>query len=64
VGLFGLLLPRYLFYSTMFTAMLLLYPVLFPPTLSPHNTMAFVFGILAAAVSWTETIRVWRMRPF
>jgi DNA-binding transcriptional ArsR family regulator len=64
VGLFGLLLPRYLFYSTMFTAMLLLYPVLFPPTLSPHNTMAFVFGVLGAAVSWTETIRVWRMRPF
>ena len=64
VGLLGFLLPRYLFYSTMFTVMLVLYPVLYPPSLSPHNIMAFAFGGLGAVVSWTETFRVWRMRPF
>ncbi len=64
VGLMGFLIPRYLFYSTMFTVMLVLYPVLYPPNLSVHNIMAFVFGITASAVSWNETLRVWRMRPF
>lgn len=64
VGLLGFLLPRYLFYSTMFTAMLVLYPILYPPNLSPHNVMALVFGVTGAVVSWTETLRVWRMRPF
>ncbi len=64
VGVLGVLLPRYLFYSTMFTAMLILYPIIYPPNLSAHNVMAFVFGISAVAVSWSETWRVWRMRPF
>ena len=64
VGVLGVLLPRYLFYSTMFTAMLVLYPIIYPPNFSAHNLMAFVFGISAVAVSWNETFRVWRMRPF
>ncbi|HZY93881.1 MAG TPA: hypothetical protein VFE98_03350 [Candidatus Bathyarchaeia archaeon] len=64
VGFFGVLLPRYLFYSTMFTAMLVLYPIIYPPNLSVHNVMALVFGGSAVAVSWNETIRVWRKRPF
>jgi DNA-binding transcriptional ArsR family regulator len=64
VGVLGVMLPRYLFYSTMFTAMLVLYPILYPPNFSAHNLMAFVFGISAVVVSWNETFRVWRMRPF
>jgi len=64
VGVLGVLLPRYLFYSTMFTAMLVLYPIIYPPNFSAHNIMAFVFGISAVVVSWNETFRVWRMRPF
>ncbi|TMI24151.1 hypothetical protein E6H36_09020 [Candidatus Bathyarchaeota archaeon] len=64
VGLLGFLLPRYFFYSTMFTVMLVLYPFLYPPNLSVHNIMALVFGVTAAGVSWNETLRVWRMRPF
>ena len=64
VGFLGVQLPRYLFYSTMFTAMLILYPILYPPNFSAHNLMAFVLGISAATVSWNETFRVWRMRPF
>jgi len=64
VGVLGVLLPRYLFYSTMFTAMLVLYPIIYPPNFSAHNIMAFVFGISAVVVSWNETFRAWRMRPF
>ena len=64
VGVLGYMLPRYLFYSTMFTAMLALYPIIYRPDFSTHNIMAFVFGILAVAVSWSETWRAWRLRPF
>ena len=64
VGVLGVILPRYLFYSTMFTVMLLLYPILYRPDLSIHNIMALVFGISAVAVSWSETVRAWRLRPF
>ena len=64
VGILGFLLPRYLFYSTMFTAMLVLYPIFYPPTFSIHNIVAFVFGGVAAGISWTETYRAWRLRPF
>lgn len=64
VGVMGFQLPRYLFYSTMFTVMLVLYPMVFPPHFSADNIMAFVFGAAAVVVSWNETLRVWRMRPF
>jgi hypothetical protein len=64
VGVMGLLLPRYLFYSTMFTVMLVLYPILYRPDLSVHNIMALVFGVSAVAVSWSETWRAWRLKPF
>jgi hypothetical protein len=64
VGVLGFTLPRYLFYSTMFTVMLALYPIIYPPDFSTHNIMAFVFGISAVAISWGETWRAWRLRPF
>ena len=32
----GVLLPRFLFFSTMFTVMLVLYPILYPPDFSIH----------------------------
>lgn len=64
VGILGFLLPRHLFYSTMFTVMLALYPLLYPPNWSTHNIMALLFGVSATVVSWNETYHVWRMRPF
>ena len=64
VGILGFLLPRHLFYSTMFTVMLALYPILYPPNWSTHNIMALLFGVSATIVSWNETYHVWRMRPF
>ena len=64
VGVLGFLLPRYLFYSTMFTVMLVLYPIVYPPNFSIHNIMALIFGASAVAVSWSETYRAWRLKPF
>ena len=64
VGVLGFLLPRYLFYSTMFTVMFVLYPIIYRPDFSIHNIMALVFGASAVVVSWRETWRAWRMRPF
>jgi len=64
VGVLGFMLPRYLFYSTMFTVMLALYPIIYQPDFSTHNIMAFVFGISVVVVSWSETLRAWRSRPF
>ena len=64
VGLLGILIARYLFYSIMFTVMIVLYPIIYPPNLSVPNIMALVFGVTAAGVSWNETVRVWKMRPF
>jgi hypothetical protein len=64
VGVFGVLLPRYLFYSTMFTVMLALYPVLYPPDFSVHNIIALIFGTCEVGFSWSETYRAWRLKPF
>jgi hypothetical protein len=64
VGIFGRLLPRQVFYSTMFTVLLVLYPIVYPPNFSAHNIMAFLALILATVIMWSEAYRVWRMRPF
>jgi hypothetical protein len=48
----------------MFTVMLALYPIIYRPDFSMHNIMALVFGISAVAVSWNETWRAWRLKPF
>ncbi|MBO3803749.1 MAG: hypothetical protein JTT11_07790 [Candidatus Brockarchaeota archaeon] len=64
VSLVGLMLPRHLFYSTLFTTMLVAYALLYPMDLSYHNLVALVFGSLASLFSWVETVRVWRNKPF
>jgi hypothetical protein len=51
------LLPRHLFFSAMFTVMLVLYPVLYPPDFSAHNIVAFIFGGFTVAIFWSETYR-------
>jgi predicted DNA-binding transcriptional regulator len=57
----GLVLPRYLFYATMFTTLLTLYLVYL--TISDQATFsiifAVVFGILGSIISWYETARTW-----
>jgi predicted DNA-binding transcriptional regulator len=58
------LVPRYLFYSLWLTTMLITYLVLYPPTGSIHNIAAILFGVIANAILWFETVRLWREKPF
>jgi DNA-binding transcriptional ArsR family regulator len=63
------LVPRHLFYaiwlSAMFATYLILYNVvLSQPTWSVHNIAAILFGVVANAILWLETVRLWREKPF
>lgn len=59
------LVPRYLFYSVLFSTMLATYLILYrPPTGCIHNVAAITFGAIACLVLWFETIRLWREKPF
>jgi DNA-binding transcriptional ArsR family regulator len=64
VKVVGMMLPRYLFYSVFFTSMLITYIALYPLVLTPQTLAALVFGISGCAITWGETIRAWRRKPF
>ena len=58
------LVPRYLFYSVLFSTMLMTYLalcVIFHIVPSPYTLM---FGVIATLVFWVETVRLWRAKPF
>ena len=55
--------PRYLFYSVLFTTMLTVYLTLcFVEQIAP-SFYAVTFGGIALIVFWVETYRLWRARP-
>jgi len=56
------MLPRHLFYATMFTTLLVFYLAQFRRT-DFYSTFALVVVVLATAVTWYETLRVWRQKP-
>jgi DNA-binding MarR family transcriptional regulator len=60
VGAF--LLPRYLFYATMFTTLLSLYTIYLVSfeRFSFSSIFALLLGALAATTSWYETWKAWR----
>jgi len=58
------MVPRYLFYSVMFTTMLIVYTLMFWSVSSVHSLMVYVFGLIASGTFWYETYRIWRERPF
>lgn len=58
------MVPRFLFYSVLFTAMLVAYLLLYEQTGTVHNVVALVFGALASGVLWYETWRLLRERLF
>jgi predicted DNA-binding transcriptional regulator len=60
----NLLLPRYLFYSTLFTAMLFYYLTLYSPIWTLDKIIALLFGFMASIIFWYETLKIWRERPF
>ena len=58
------LVPRYLFYSVLFSTMLTAYLSL---CVLGHITPSFyavTFGFTALLVFWIETVRLWRSKPF
>ncbi|MEM4405670.1 MAG: winged helix-turn-helix domain-containing protein [Candidatus Methanomethylicaceae archaeon] len=60
----GIALPRYFFYSVLFTTMLIAYLIIYPIENTPQSIMSIIFGIAATVIAWTETIRAWLRRPF
>jgi predicted DNA-binding transcriptional regulator len=56
------MLPRYILYAAMFTTLLIYYISQFG-RLSFYSVFALIFGVLATAIFWYETIRAWRQRP-
>ncbi|MBS7649655.1 hypothetical protein KEJ17_08455, partial [Candidatus Bathyarchaeota archaeon] len=58
------MIPRYLFYSIWFSTMLIFYLVFYGHSWSIHNIVAITFGIIACAIFWVETIRLWMDKPF
>jgi hypothetical protein len=57
-----LMLPRYMLYATMFTTLLIYFLTQFKD-FNFYSVFALVFGVLATAILWYETIRVWRQKP-
>jgi len=54
------MLPRYSFYATFFTTLLILY---FALSFSSLNVFALGFGIVSSLIFWYESLRIWKRRP-
>lgn len=62
VKLGTLVLPRYILYATMFTTLLIFY-VTQLRQINFYSLFALIFGVLATAILWYETIRAWSQKP-
>jgi len=62
VGAF--MLPRHLFYATLFTTLLILFMIylLGFEQVSFSSIFALIFGALGVITSWYETIKAWRQK--
>lgn len=56
-----LMLPRYLFYASFMSSMLIAYILRFG---SSADLFAVIFGLIASVILWFETLRLWLERPF
>ncbi len=57
------LVPRYLFYSVLFTTMLTVYLILCVIGQIVPSFYAVSFGGIGLLIFWVETFRLWRARP-
>lgn len=57
------IVPRYLFYSMLFSTMLIAYLALWWLGEVFPSLYAIIFGLFASIVFWFETIRLWRAKP-
>jgi hypothetical protein len=58
----AVMLPRYFFYATMFTTLLVFCAIEFRVA-NFYSAFALIVTLLAAIVTWYETLRVWREKP-
>jgi predicted DNA-binding transcriptional regulator len=58
------LVPRYLFYSVLFSTMLTAYLTLCVLYQTTPSFYAVMFGLIAVIIFWVETFRLWRAKPF
>jgi len=58
------LVPRYFFYSVLFSTMLTAYLVLSALGQIVPSLYAILFGLIATLAFWIETIRLWKAKPF
>jgi len=58
------LVPRYLFYSVLFSTMLTAYLTLCILGQIAPSFYALMFGLIAVIIFWIETLRLWRAKPF
>ncbi|MEM2464653.1 MAG: hypothetical protein QXL85_03420 [Candidatus Bathyarchaeia archaeon] len=52
------MIPRFMFYAVWMTSMLITYIILYEHTWNIHNIVALMFGFLASAILWVETIKL------
>jgi len=57
------LVPRYLFYSVLFSTMLIAYLTLCALQQILPSFYAMVFGLIGTVAFWVETVRLWRAKP-
>jgi len=57
------LVPRYLFYSVLFSTMLTAYLTMCSLLQIVPSFYAVMFGSIAALIFWVETFRLWRTKP-
>lgn len=58
------LVPRYLFYSVLFSTMIATYLTLCIYGQIAPSFYTMTFGSIALLIFWVETVRLWRARPF
>jgi predicted DNA-binding transcriptional regulator len=58
------IVPRYLFYSILFSTMLATYLAICVMGQVSPSFYALVFGSVGLILFWVETVRLWRAKPF
>jgi len=58
-----LMIPRYMFYTTFFFTLLIVFMVGYASSLSIQGIFAVVFGVSGLIITAYETWRQWRLKP-
>ena len=58
-----LMIPRYIFYTTFFFTLLIVFVVGYASSLSLQGVFALVFGVSGLVITGYETWRQWRLKP-